>query len=56
MGGLWLEYPRKKMGVCTIMIIFAYMMICLIELNQLIRINCFVDYDLRDRSEERRRS
>ena len=42
MGGLWLGYLRKKMELCPIMNIFAYMMILLIELNQLIKIIFFL--------------
>ena len=38
MVGLELEYLRKKMELCLIMSIFAFMMIYLIEFNQLIKI------------------
>ena len=38
MGGIYLEHMRKKMELCLIMSIFAFMMIYLIEFNQLINI------------------
>ena len=41
MGGIWLEYLIKNMELFLIMSIFEYMMICLIELNQLINIKHF---------------
>ena len=39
MGGLKLEYLRNEMKICLIMNIFAFMMIYLIEFNQLIKID-----------------